>query len=218
MKYIEWTKYGAPEVLRVSTKEKPTPKDNEVLIKIYATTVTAGDCEMRSLKFSFLFKLIIRLVFGFLRPRGKVLGQELSGVIEAVGKDVTLFKVGDHIFGSTGFGLGAYSEYLCLPEKPKSGSITLKPVNMSFDEATTIPVGGLEAVHFLKKVNLQTGQKILVNGAGGSIGTVVIQLANYFGAEVTAVDSKEKLDFLSSVGASKTIDYNKEDFTKNGEK
>lgn len=217
MKYVEWTKYGPPHVLRISNKEKVLPKDDELLIKIQATTVTAGDCEVRSLKFPLLFKLMIRLVIGLFKPNGKVLGQEFSGIIEAVGKNVSLFKVGDHVFGSTGFTMGTYSQYLCIKEKPKSGSIALKPVNMSFDEATTIPIGGMEAIHFLKKVDLQEGQKILVNGAGGSIGTLVIQLANYFGAIVTAVDSEEKLEFLASVGANKTIDYKKEDFTKNSE-
>lgn len=217
MKYVEWTKYGGPEVLKLAIKEKPQVKDHEILVKIHATSVSAGDCELRGLKFPFPFKLIIRLVFGLFKPKGKVLGQELSGVVEAIGKDVSLFKVGDPVFASTGFSLGAYSEYISMPELPKTGSVALKPTNFSFEEAASIPVGGLEAIHFLKKVNLKKGQKLLVNGAGGSIGTMVIQLANLSGAIVTAVDSSDKLEFLSNVGAFKTIDYSKEDFTKNGE-
>lgn len=217
MKYVKWTGYGGPEVLKLASKEIPQPKDHEILVKIHATSVNAGDCELRGLKFPFFFKLIIRLVFGFFRPKNKVLGQELSGVVEAIGKDVTRFKVGDSVFGTTGFNLGAYSEYMTMSELPKTGSVALKPSNFSFEQAASIPVGGLEALHFLNKVELKKGQKILVNGAGGSIGTMVIQMANHSGAVVTAVDSSQKLGFLSKVGASYTIDYLKEDFTKNGE-
>jgi len=217
MKYIAWTKYGPPEVLKLEEVEKPVPKDDEVLIKIYATTVTAGDCELRGNQFPIVFKIILRIMFGVFKPKGKVLGQELSGVIESVGKNVTMFKKGDEVFGSTGFDLGAYSEYKCMLETPKTGSLTFKPVNMSFEEAAAVTIGGLEALHFLENANVKPGKKVLINGAGGSIGTSVIQLVKHNGAEVTVVDRKDKLDFLKDLGADKVIDYTQEDFTKGKE-
>lgn len=211
-----WTKYGSPEVLQLRDVEKPTPKDNEVLVKIFATTVTAGDCEMRNLKLALWLRPLARMIVGLFRPkRITILGQELAGEIEAVGKSVTKFRIGDEIFASTGFFMGAYAEYKCFPE---DGMLALKPTNFTFEEATTLLVGGLNALHFIRKANLQSGQKILINGAGGSIGTIAIQLAKLDGAEVTAVDSTTKLEMLHSIGADKVIDYTQEDFTKNSEK
>ncbi len=215
MKAIVCTRYGPPEVLQLREVEKPIPKDNEVLIRIHAATVTIGDCELRSLNLPLLWKLILRIGFGIRAPRKKILGQELAGEIESVGNTVTMFKKGDQVFANTGLHLGAYAEYDCLPEK---GLIATKPANMTYEEAAAVPVGGLHALQYLKKANIQTGQKLLVIGAGGSIGTVAVQLAKYYGAEVTGVDSSGKLDMLRSIGADHAIDYTREDFTKNGEK
>jgi NADPH:quinone reductase-like Zn-dependent oxidoreductase len=214
MKAMVWTKYGPPDGLQLREIEKPTPKDNEVLVRIASTTVTAGDCEMRSLKIPIMFRLPMRLYMGFRKPRGIILGQELAGVIESVGKDVKLFKIGDQVFASTGFSFGAYAEYKCLPEEPKMGVLARKPVNMTFEEAAAVPTGGLEALHFLRKAAIQRGQKVLIIGAGGSIGTFAVQLARYFGAEVTGIDSTGKLDMLRLIGAEHVIDYTREDFTK----
>lgn len=216
MKAIVWTKYGPPEGLQLQEVEKPTPQDNEVLIRTVAATVITGDCELRSLKFPLWPGLPLRIYAGFRKPkRLTILGQELAGEIEAVGKNVTKFKKGDAIFAVTGFGMGAYAEYKCLPE---NGALAIKPANLSYEEAATIPVGGLEALHFLRKGNIQRGQKVLINGAGGSIGTIAIQLAKHIGAEVTAVDNTGKLEMLRSIGADHVIDYTQEDFTKNGER
>jgi NADPH:quinone reductase-like Zn-dependent oxidoreductase len=214
MKAIVWTKYGPPDVLQFKEVEKPTPKDNEVLIRVCAATVTAGDCEVRRLKIPILFRLPLQIYVGLRKPtRITILGQELAGEIEAVGKEAKKFKDGDQIFAPTYFRFGAYAEYACLPETYP----ILKPANMTYDEAATIPTGGINGLHFLKVANIQPGERVLINGAGGSIGTYAVQIAKSFGAEVTAVDSAEKLAMLRSIGADHVTDYVQEDFTRNGQ-
>ncbi len=214
MKAIVWTQYGSPDVLQLHEVEKPTPKDNEVLIKVYAATVTIGDCELRSMKGPLLFALAFRIYVGLIKPkRITILGQELAGEIEAVGKEVTRFKKGDSVFAPCLLRLGAYAEYACLPEK----YLVLKPASITYEEAATIPTGGINGLDFLRTGNVQAGESILINGAGGSIGTYTVQIAKSLGADVTAVDSTEKLAMLRSIGADHVIDYTQEDFTKNGE-
>ncbi|MBA3869638.1 MAG: NAD(P)-dependent alcohol dehydrogenase [Anaerolineae bacterium] len=214
MKAIVWTTYGPADGLHLKELPKPSPKDNEVLIKIHAASVTAGDCEVRTLKLPFMLGIPLRLWFGIRNPGEKILGQELAGEIEAVGKDVKRFKVGDAIFGTPGFSFGAYAEYKCLAE---TAVIAIKLANMTYEEAAGITIGGQEALHFMRQADIQPGQKVLINAAGGSIGTFALQLAKYFGAEVTAVDRTEKLDTMRSIGADHVIDYMREDFTKGGE-
>ncbi len=219
MKAIVWTAYGPPEVLQPQELEKPTPKDHEVLIRIVATTVTAGDCELRSLSLPLILGLPLRMWIGFFKPKESTIpGTELAGVIEAVGEDVQRFKVGDQVFGAAGMKFGANAEYICLPERPgeMEGGVAIKPSNMTFEEAATVPFGGRDALHFIRLGNIKSGQKILINGAGGSIGTFAIQLAKLNDAEVTAVDSTGKLDMLRSIGADHVIDYTQEDFTDSG--
>ena len=220
MKAIVWTEYGPPDVLQLKEVEKPVPKDDEVLIKIHDTTVTAGDCEMRRLELPLMLSFPVRLYAGFSRPkRIPILGQELAGEVESVGKDVKRFKEGDQFFGTTGFGFGAYAEYICLPEEPNDtqGALATKPTKLTYEEAAAVPTAGFEALHFLRKANIHRGKKVLIIGAGGSIGTFSVQLAKHFGAEVTGVDSTEKLDMLRSIGVNHVIDYTKEDYTNNGE-
>jgi NADPH:quinone reductase-like Zn-dependent oxidoreductase len=219
MKAIVWTEYGPPEVLQLKEIATPTPQNNEVLIRIHATTVTAGDCEQRSLKLPFWLALPMRAYVGLQRPkRITILGMELAGEIESVGNDVTRFRNGDQVFAATGFArMGTYAEYICLPEEPEDGALALKPTNMTYEEATAVPVGGLEALHFLRQGAIQRGQRVLINGAGGTIGTFAVQLAKYFGADVTGVDSTGKLDMLRSIGADQVIDYTQKDFTQSSE-
>lgn len=215
MKAILWTAYGSAAVLQLREVEKPAPKDNEILIKVCAAAVTAGDCEMRNLQFPIWIRLPMRFYVGIRKPtRVTIPGTYLAGEVEARGKDVKRFAVGDPIFGFTGFHFGAHAEYVCMPE---NGVIITKPANMDYEEAAPVALGGLEALHFIRKSKLQAGQHILINGAGGSIGTYAVQLAKLRGATVTAVDRAGKLEMLRSLGADHVIDYTKEDFTTNGQ-
>lgn len=215
MKAVVCTKYGAPEVLELRDVPKPTPKDNEVLIKIYASTVSAGDFRVRSWTIPAGFSLVGKLAMGFSGPRKSILGGELSGVVESVGKSVTEFKTGDQVFAFTGANFGANAEYICVPE---SGMIAIKPNNLTHEESAAIPFGGLTALDFLRdKGNIQSGQKVLVYGASGAVGTAAVQLAKYFGAEVTAVCSTGSADLVKSLGADHVIDYTREDFSQGGE-
>ena len=217
MKAIVCTKYGSPDVLQIAELAKPIPKHNEVLIKIHATAVTASDCIVRAFNVPISLRFPMGIALGFRRPRRPVLGMVLAGEIESVGNDVTSFKQGDKIFACDfdRFVFGMYAEYIAFPEK---GLLVSKPDNISYEQAAAVPYGGLLALHYLKKGNIQSGQKVLIYGASGAIGTMAVQLAKYFGADVTGVCSTSNLELVTSLEANSVIDYTKEDFTKRGDR
>lgn len=215
MKAIVYTRYGPPDVLQLKEVERPVPKDNEVLIRVHATSVTTGDCNVRG--FTFIppgFGPLPRLMFGIRKPKRTILGVELAGEIEAVGKDVTLFKKGDQVFGIDSTRWGGYAQYTCRTE---AGALAIRPANMTYEEAAAVPFGAGTALYFLRRAHIQNGQKALIIGASGAVGTCAIQLAKYYGATVTGVCSTRNLELVKSLGADKVIDYTREDFTRNGE-
>ena len=215
MKAIIYTKTGPPEVLQLTEVDKPIPKDHEILIRVYATTVTSGDCGLRSFRFPFLFWFLLGRQYGVKRPKTPIPGSELAGEIESVGKDVVRFKEGDPVFASTGMRFGANAEYVCMPEE---GVVATKPANLSYEEAAAVPFGALAALFFLRKGKLQSGQKVLVYGASGSVGSYAVQLGKVFGAEVTGVCSTTNLALVESLGADRVLDYMEEDFAQRGER
>lgn len=215
MKAIVVERYGPPEVLHVGDVAKPVPKGDEVLIRIRATTVTSADCRIRSLNMPLGFGFISRLVFGITKPRQPILGSELAGEVESVGGTVRKFKPGDRVFAMGGMGMGCHAEYKCLPE---SGALAFMPADLTFEEAAAIPFGGTTALDFLRRGELSEGERILINGASGAVGTAAVQLARHFGAEVTAVCSAANRALALSLGAVRVIDYTQTDFTRNGER
>ena len=215
MKAITYSRYGPPDVLNVREMRKPVPKDDEVLIRVWAAEATKADCEMRSFRFSVKwFWLPLRVALGVRKPRRQVLGAYFSGEIESIGKDVTTFSAGDHVFGTAGLHLGAYAEYVALPAR---SALVAKPKNMSFAEAAAVPMGGLNALHFMRRARIRPGDHVLINGAGGSIGAHAVQIAKSMGAEVTAVDNTIKEDLLRRIGADHFVDFTKDDFARRGE-
>jgi len=211
MKAFICTKYGPPEVLQLREVEKPLPKDNEVLIKIYATAVTASDIFIRGSQLPIQFLIPMRLMLGLTKPRKSIIGLVLAGEIESIGKNVKRFRIGDQVYGLTGFGLGAYAEYKCMKETDSThGCLAIKPANISYEEATVVIYGGLLAFQYMEKGNIQRGQKVLIYGASGTSGTMAIQLAKYLGAKVTGVCSTTNLELVKSLGADTVIDYTKE--------
>lgn len=217
-----YTEYGSPDVLRLQEITKPTPQDNEILIRVHATPINYGDLTARNFanltpgEFNMpaLLYLPARMSFGWKKPQVQILGSELAGEVEAVGKQVVKFKPGDRVFAYSGMKMGANAEYLCMPQ---DGTVAIKPANMTYEEASAIPYGAIMALSLLRRANIQSGQKVLINGASGGIGSLVVQLAKYSGAEVTGVCGAPRLEYVKSLGADKVIDYTREDFTKNGE-
>jgi 2-desacetyl-2-hydroxyethyl bacteriochlorophyllide A dehydrogenase len=219
MKAIVFTKYGPPDVLHLKIIPKPAPKENEILVRVYATPVNYGDLTARNFAHSqfnmpALLYLPARLTFGWNKPKTNILGSELAGEVEAVGSAVTRFRSGDQVFAYVGMKMGAYAEYICIPE---TGMVALKPANLTYAEAATLPYGAVMASSLLRKAHLQPGHKVLIHGASGGIGSMAVQLAKHMGAEVTGVCSTPRLDFVHSLGADQVIDYTQEDFTQNGE-
>jgi NADPH:quinone reductase-like Zn-dependent oxidoreductase len=215
MKAVICSKYGNPEVLEYTNVNKPTPKDNEVLIKILNASVSSGDAKIRSLNLAPLLKLMMKLTLGFKRPRKGILGSQFAGIIEDIGKNVSKFKKGDAVYGITGMNLGCYAQYTCLKE---NAVIVKKPESISFEEAVPIPFGAMTALHILRNGNIQDSSEVLIFGASGSVGTYAVQIAKYYGAKVTAVCSKKNFELMKSLGADKIIDYHTEDFTKGSQK
>ncbi len=219
MKAVIYEKYGTPNVLKLKDIDKPKPKDDEVLVKVLATTVTAADVRLRSSDFPPLFWLPARIMLGLFRPKKRILGHELAGIVEETGKDVTKFKVGDSVFGTTTMlNTGAYAEYVCLPQKWKSGVVASKPKNLDYQQAAALPIGAMTAMCLLEKVNLKNGQNVLIYGASGSVGSYAVQIAHRKGARVTGVCSSTNSEMVKSLGAENLIDYKKEDYSKSNEK